>query len=250
MDNFLTFISRDDKFKLNWRKMKSSKKIGKFIVIDGADGSGKKTQTDLLVKHLISCGYDVKVADFPRYGERSATMVEDYLNGKFGNAKSVSSRVSSIFFAIDRYAASFEIKNWLAEGKIVISNRYVSANMGHQTGKIKGKVERDKFLNWLDELEFGIFNIPRPDKNIFLYVDPAIGQKLVDKKGHRDYVGGTKRDIHEADINHLKDAVKAYLYVAKKYNWDTIKCFNKLGMRSIDDIATDIWQKVEAVLKP
>jgi dTMP kinase len=102
---------------------------GKFIVIDGTDGSGKATQTELLVKRLEAEGYAVVMADFPRYGERSAMLVEDYLNGKFGSAQEVGPYRGSIFFACDRYAASFQIKQWLEEGKLIISNRYVSANM-------------------------------------------------------------------------------------------------------------------------
>ncbi|EKD57053.1 MAG: Thymidylate kinase [uncultured bacterium] len=226
----------------------SIRKKGKLIVIDGVDGSGKKTQTDILVRRLIKEGYKVEVADFPRYGERSAALVEDYLNGRFGDAKSVNSYAASIFYAVDRYAASFEIKKWLDQGKIVISNRYVSANMGHQCGKLKTKSEKQIFLKWLNNLEFEIFGIPKPDKNILLYVEPGIGQKLVDKKGHRDYIGGTKRDIHEADINHLRDAVNTYLYVAKKYHWDVIKCFKSDKMRHIEEISQDIWQLVMEVL--
>lgn len=222
--------------------------MGKLIVIDGVDGSGKKTQTDILVRRLIKEGYQVKMADFPRYGERSAALVEDYLNGKFGDASSVNPYATSIFYAVDRYAASFEIKKWLSEGKIVVSNRYVSANMGHQCGKLRTKKEKVKFLNWLNDLEFGIFDLPRPDLNILLYVEPGLGQKLVDKKGHRDYVGGTKRDIHEADLNHLCDAVNTYLYVAKKYHWHVIKCFKGSQMRHIEDIASKIWQKVKEIL--
>jgi len=138
------------------------------------DGSGKATQTNLLVDRLRQSGYQVEVADFPRYGKKSAALVEDYLNGKFGSPKEVGPYRASIFYAIDRYDASFEIKKWLEQGKIVICNRYVSANMGHQAGKIENKEERDKFLNWLEDLEFNIFNIPKPDVVIFLYVPPEI----------------------------------------------------------------------------
>ena len=110
------------------------------------------------------------------------------------------------------------------EGKIVISNRYVSANMGHQAGKIKQKKARDKFLGWLDNLEYKVFQIPRSDLTILLYVPPEIGQKLVDRKMARRYIKGKKRDIHEADLNHLKNSAKSYLYVAKKYHWAVIDC--------------------------
>lgn len=250
----MTYFFSNDKLEMGLSPNKQQgdiveyNKRGKLIVIDGVDGSGKKTQTDILVRRLIKEGYKVEVADFPRYGERSAALVEDYLNGKFGNAKSVNPYVASIFYAVDRYAASFEIKKWLKQGKIVISNRYVSANMGHQCGKLKTKKDRDKFLSWLNNLEFGIFSLPKPDKNILLYVEPGLGQQLVDKKGHRDYIGGTKRDIHEADINHLRDAAKAYLYVGNKYKWDIIKCSSGAKMRHIEDISHEIWQKVKKII--
>ncbi|MBU4493296.1 MAG: thymidylate kinase, partial [Nanoarchaeota archaeon] len=105
---------------------------GKFIVIAGTDGSGKATQIKILVKRLKDKGYEVEIADFPQYGKKSAALVEEYLNGKFGLAEEVGPYRASIFYACDRYAASFKIKEWLDEGKIVVSNRYVSANVGHQ----------------------------------------------------------------------------------------------------------------------
>ena len=199
-------------------------KKGKLIVIDGTDGSGKGTQTEKLVERLKAEGYSVFMLDFPRYGERSAVLVEDYLNGKFGSAEEVGPYRASVFFACDRFAASKDIKERLERGEIGISNRYVSANMGHQAGKISDSFERDKFLDWLKELEFGIFGIPEPDCQILLYADPEVAQKLVDKKGARDYVGGEKRDIHEADINHLKNASDAFLYCAGKFGWNVVKC--------------------------
>lgn len=221
---------------------------GKFIVIDGTDGSGKATQTEILFNRLKEEGHPVTVADFPRYGKKSAALVEEYLNGKFGTPKEVGPYRGSIFYACDRYAAAPEIKKWIQQGGIMISNRYVSSNMGHQAGKIKDKKERDKFLNWLDHLEYGIFEIPKPDVNILLYMPPETGQKLVDKKGHRDYLGGKKRDIHEADIDHLRDAAEAYLYVAKKYGWIVINCAHKGELRTKEDIAAEIWQKTHSIL--
>ena len=124
---------------------------GKFIVIEGGDGSGKTTQFNLLKEKLISDGYKLETIDFPQYGQPSAVMLEKYLNGDFGSAKEVGAYRASIFYAIDRYAASFKMKSWLSEGKIVLANRYATSNMVHQAGKIKDSLERDKFLNWLDE---------------------------------------------------------------------------------------------------
>ena len=224
---------------------------GLFIVIEGTDGSGKGTQTKLLVDKLRKNGREVEIADFPQYGKKSAAMVEEYLNGKFGGPEDVTPYQASTFYAIDRYAASFNIRKWLTEWKIVISNRYVSANMGHQAGKIKDLVERDKFLDWLDKFEYGLFNLPRPDETIFLYMDPEIWQQLVDHKSQKErkYAYGQKRDIHERDLNHLKNASEAYRYVAKKYNWVTIECAPDLNLRMIEDIKNEIWSVVKKLVK-
>ncbi|MFQ5493012.1 MAG: dTMP kinase [Candidatus Dojkabacteria bacterium] len=216
---------------------------GKFIVIDGTDGSGKATQTNRLVKHLKEKGYKVRIADFPRYGKRSATMVEDYLNGEYGSADEVGAYRASIFFACDRYAASFELKKWLRAGEIVISNRYTSANMGHQAGKISDAKERDNYLDWLHDLEFNVFAIPKPDLTLLLYLDPKTGQQWVDKKDDRKYLNGKKRDIHEADIKHLSNAAEAYKYVAGKYNWPVIN-----ADQSIPRVHRDIWKIVSTIL--
>ncbi|MDD3487593.1 MAG: thymidylate kinase [Candidatus Moranbacteria bacterium] len=188
---------------------------GKFIVIDGTDGSGKATQTQILVKRLKKEGYKVATVDFPQYGKKSASLVEEYLNGEFGTALEVGPYRASIFYACDRYAAAKKIKKWLSEGKIIISNRYVTANMGHQGGKIKSRKERAKYFKWLYDLEYNIFKIPRPDLNLILHVDAAVAQKLVDSKEERDYIKqGGKRDIHEKDLGHLRDAERVYLEIA------------------------------------
>lgn len=220
----------------------------KFIVIDWTDGSGKWTQTRILIEKLKQEWYDVEMADFPQYGKRSAMMVEDYLNGDFGSAEEVWAYRASVLYAVDRYAASFEIKKWLDEWKIVISNRYVSSNMWHQAGKIKDLAKRDKFLAWLDNFEYGLFDIPRPDKNILLYMPTEIGQKLVDKKWHRDYVWWEKRDIHEADLQHLKDAAKAYKYVAEKYDWTIIDSAPNNELQTIEVIAEKIWNEIKKMI--
>lgn len=168
-----------------------------------------------------------------------------YLRGEYGTADEVGPYRGSIFYALDRYDKSFDIKKWINEGKIVISNRYVSANMGHQTGKIKGKVARDKYLEWLNNLEFKIFDIPKPDVTILLYASPEIGQKLVDQKATRKYTKGKKRDIHEADLKHLQNAAEAYLYVAKKYKWTIINCTPNGEMRSRESIHEEIVKKLK-----
>lgn len=233
-----------------WRKSKLiMQSKGKFIVIDGTDGTGKKTQTDLLYNRLKNNGYDVELADFPQYGSKSAGLVEEYLNGKYGTAENIGPYRASIFYACDRYDASFKIKNLLNQGKIIISNRYVTANMGHQGGKIADSIERQKYFDWLYNLEFGIFGIPKPDLNIILHIDAAIGQKLVDNKGAREYIGGQKRDIHEADINHLRQAEKVYLEIAKTFpGFALIECAENEKLMSREEINSIIWGKVIQII--
>ena len=226
--------------------MKSKK--GKFIVIEGVDGSGKGTQVSLLSDYLKTKKKNFEVADFPQYENFSGAFVAKYLRGEYGSAEEVGPYRGSIFYAVDRYDKSFDIRKWIEDGKIVLSNRYVSANMGHQTGKISGKKNRDKFLEWLNNLEYKIFNIPKPDVTILLYVSPEIGQQLVDKKAARSYVNGKKRDIHEADLEHLKKAAEAYLYVAKKYKWIIINCAPNGIMQTRESIHDEIVKKLKSFL--
>lgn len=223
-------------------------KKGKFIVIEGTDGSGKATQLKLLAEYFKSKKKNFEISDFPQYDNFSSAFVAKYLRGEYGSAEEVGPYRGSIFYAVDRYDKSFDINKWLKDGKIVISNRYVSANMGHQTGKIRGKKERDNFLDWLNNLEYKIFGIPKPNITILLYVSPEIGQKLVDNKASRSYVNGKKRDIHEADLDHLKKASEAYLYVAKKYKWIVIDCAPNGVMNSRESIHKEILKKLRRLI--
>ena len=221
---------------------------GKFIVIDGTDGSGKATQTNLLIDTLKDEGYDVAMADFPQYGNRSASMVEDYLiNNKYGD---VNPYAASTFYAIDRFDASFQIRKWLGEGKIVISNRYVTANAGHQGGKITDDHERLKFFRWLHHLEYVIFGIPRPDLNIILRVPAEVAQELAKRKWEeqKEYMNGKKTDIHEADINHLKNAERTYLQIATLFpNTKLIECIQGDRLLSPQSVHNKVWELVRRI---
>ncbi len=232
-------------------KFKKSKKPerqkGKFIVIDGTDGTGKTTQTQMLLDTLKSEGYEVEITDFPQYGNKSAGMIEEYLNGKYGQ---VGPEAASIFYAIDRFDASFKIREWLNNGKIVISNRYVTANAGHQGGKIHDEVERLRFFRWLDNLEYNIFAIPKPDLNIILHMPAEMAQKLVDKKSvdSRIYANGKKRDLHEADIKHLKNAEKVYLQIAKLFpNTKLVECVILGKLLSPPEVNNKVWELVRRI---
>lgn len=225
-------------------------KKGKLILLDGTDGSGKKTQCDLLVERLKRDGRTIGYVDFPRYGERSAVLVEDYLNGKFGMANEVDPYAASLFYALDRWVAIPGINQDLAAGKIVIANRYVVSSMGHQAGKIKSQVKRREYYQWLDNLEYQILKIPRPNLNIILHMPAAIAQRLIDHKSPRQYLNGKKRDIHEADLNHLQQAEQSYLEVATIFpNFKVIECAPDNQLMTPQEIHHLVWQAVEPLLE-
>ncbi len=215
-----------------------------FIVIDWLDGSGKGTQTQRVVWVLQELGKKVLLLDYPRYGEKSCYFVEQYLNGAYG--KDVSAKLSSLFFALDRFDDSATRKQNFTDYDYVISNRYVSANMIHQAGKIQDPEERTAFLDWLAELEYGICGIPKPDKVLFLDVPPEVSQRLVEKKEKRDYIAGEEnKDIHEADENHLKDAYKAALQVLGHFpEWEKIDCCENGDILPMETITQKILTKI------
>ena len=222
---------------------------GKFIVLDGTDGSGKATQTEILIERLQQEGYEVEKIDFPQYGTKSAGLVENYLNGEYGTTEETGPLVPSIFYACDRYDAGFKIKQWLKEGKIVICNRYVASNMAHQGGKIDDPEKRQKFFDWLYKMEYELFQIPKPDASLILHVDPRTGQKLVDQKEERDYTQGKKRDMHENDLEHLKKAEKVYLEIAETLdNFELIECTKDGEIMSKEDIHEMVWGKVKEII--
>lgn len=228
-----------------------NKTLGKLIVIDGIDGSGKTTQTKILIDRLLQDGYKVKMADFPQYGTKSAGLVEEYLSGKYGSANEVGPFRASIFYAIDRYDASFKIKAWLDDGYIVISNRYIGSNMGHQGGKITDPVKRKKYLSWLYDLEYKLFQIPQPDLNIILHVNAELAKKLADTKAIRSYLNSEKRDIHEADIDHLRAAENIYLEIAQSFpDFTLVECMNNGKILKREEIHEMLWDKVLTLVDP
>lgn len=219
-----------------------------FIVIDGIDGSGKATQVELIKNHLESLWKKIKILDYPRYGEKSAFMVEKYLNGEYG--KILSPKLASIFYAIDRYDSMMNKKYVDFENyDYIISNRYVSASMIHQTWKINDDNEAKEFLDRLYDLEYNIFWIPKPDKVIFLNVTPEVSQKLVLKKEQREYLkDGKKMDLHEEDINHLQNAWEKAMKVVEMYDdWVKIDCVENGEILPIEEITQKILSEISSV---
>ena len=213
-----------------------------FIVFEGIDNSGKSTQCRLLLERLEKEGYEAKMIDFPQYGKKSAALIEEYLSGKYGSASEVSPYVASIFYACDRYDASFKIRQWLKEGKIVIADRYVGSNIGHQGGKIKNKDERLKFIRWVYDLEYNIFKIPKPDITFILKVSPELSVELASRK--------KESDIHERDLTHLRDAFNSYIEAAKIFPQDfvIIECLKENKFLPKEEIHKKIWEFVKKLL--
>ena len=223
---------------------------GKFIVIEGTDGSGKTEQTLRLVRRLQESGRTVQPFDFPRYNAPSSYFVQEYLNGKFGTLQEVDPRTASLFYALDRYAAAPEIKAALADGTIVISNRYVASNLGHQGGKHDDPEEMRAYFEWDQNLEFNLNRIPRPDGNIILLVPPETSQALVDKKVERQYLGGKKRDLHETSLDHLARSYRAYRLLIELYPTEffPIECVRDGNLLSIEEVHEMVWQTAQQIV--
>ena len=220
--------------------------MGKLFVIDGTDGSGKQTQFDKLKERLSKDGVDYKTVSFPNYDSPSSSLVKMYLSGEFGtNAQEISPYIASTFYAADRYA-TFQTgyKEYYENGGIILADRYTTANMVHQAGKIKDKEERDKFLKWLWDFEFNLYGLPIPTEVFFLNMPTEKALELMkDRKNKFDE--NAKKDIHERNETHMRDAYKAACDVAKDYNWFEIKCMKDNELRTIDDIHEEIYNEVK-----
>ena len=226
---------------------------GKLIVLEGIDGSGKTTQTKMLVARLKREGYAVETIDFPQYYTTFfGKMVAQYLRGEFGALDQVSPYLAAILYAGDRFERKEQLEQWLAEGKIVIANRYVSANMGHQASKIP-RSKRAVFVQWLDQLEYGVFRVPRADRIFFLHVPTKIAHRLIDQKAkeERRYAHGRKRDIHEQSAGHLLETEKAFLELCHHQpEWKMIECTERGKILFPEEIHGKVWNAIQEFLQP
>lgn len=215
---------------------------GRFIVIDGPDGTGKATQTELLAQTLAEAGYDGVIFDFPQYNTASAAPLEKYLKGDYGQ---MNPHAASMLYAIDRFDASFQIRKYLEEGKVVLANRYVTSNAGHQGAKISDYDQRIKFYKWLDNLEHQTFGIPKPHLNIILHMPAEVSYDLIRKRAKAD---GRKLDIHEADPEHLMAAEKVYQEIAQLFpNAKLVECVEEDELLNPKRINGKIWDLVRRI---
>lgn len=190
---------------------------GKLIVIEGSDGSGKTTQAKLLLDYLQSKKIASVYISFPRYEDSLwGKMVRRFLNGEFGTIDKVDPYFASMLYAGDRLSAAPKIKKWLDEGKVVVCNRYVPSNLGHMAAKFKDQKSKTKYLDWLEQLEYGENGIPKEDVVVLLEVDAQTSRVLMKNR---------KLDIHEKDMKYQEEVHKVYDGLAKKKgNWIKVDC--------------------------
>lgn len=220
--------------------------MGKLFVIDGTDGSGKQTQFQKLQERLDKEGIEYKTVSFPNYDSPSSSLVKMYLSGEFGeNAKDISPYIASTFYAADRYATyKKDLEEYYNNGGLILADRYTTANMVHQAGKISDEKEREKFLDWLWDFEFNLYGLPVPTEAFFLNMPPEYAFKLIENRKNK-FTHEDKKDIHERDKNHIIDSYNAACSLVDKYNWYEVKCVKEDKLRTIEDIHEEIYKEIK-----
>lgn len=224
---------------------------GKLLVIDGADGAGKATQVALLAERLRADGQEVETLDFPQYQTNIfGKLLRECLDGKRGDFLHMDPRVASSLYAADRFQSKPQIESWLAAGKIVVLDRYVSANMLHQGGKLRKVEEIEEFLTWLDEVEHGLYGLPRPDTILYLDVPLKVRKRLkLEAIAAGKHGASVAADQHEVDDTHQEQAeLQAQHLVANKNVWHKIDCTEEGEIRSREAIHADIYSYIKTII--
>lgn len=221
--------------------------MGKLIVLEGTDGSGKSTQFRLLSQKLAERKTDFQKLVFPQYSEPSSALIRMYLNGEFGSRPTdVNAYAASAFYAVDRYASYKKgWGNWYEQGGLILSDRYTTSNAVHQASKLPA-AEQPEFLKWLSEFEYDRLGLPRPDLTLYLDVPTAFTEMLMRR---REQATNTHADIHEQDMQYLATCRETGRSAAKYYGWTIIECVRDGQMRSMEDIHEEIWRYVSACLE-
>lgn len=221
--------------------------MGKLIIIEAGDGSGKATQTQLLYTKLQELNQNVIKIEYPDYASPACEPVKMYLQGKFGgHADDVNAYAASTFFAVDRYASyRMKWKKAYDQGAIILADRYTTSNMVHQGVKIEDPLKRDIFLDWLWDTEFNKMGLPIPDKVIFLNVPPNVSDELIDQRAKRNHI---IKDIHERDKAYLQKCHDVYLQMAHRYSWEIVNCVENNKLRTKEAIHKDIFNIVKNFL--
>ena len=221
--------------------------MGKLIVIEGTDGSGKSTQFKLLTERVSREGHEFQRLVFPQYKEESSALIRMYLGGEFGTKPSdVNAYAASAFYAVDRYASYKKVwGQWYENGGLVLSDRYTTSNAVHQASK-EPEEKQAEFLKWLYEFEYDKLGLPAPDLTIYLDVPTDFTEKMMRS---REAATNTTADIHEQDLEYLATCRRTGKAAAEFYGWTVINCVRDGKMRSIEDIHEEIYGHVKACLE-
>lgn len=212
---------------------------GKLIVFEGIDGSGKSTQFELMCRCLDEMDYEYKRLVFPQYEEPSSALIRMYLDGQFGQKPGdVNAYAASAFYAVDRYASYVKVwRDFYLQGGTILADRYTTSNAIHQGSKLSADL-RMQYLKWLEEFEYDLMGLPRPDK--VLYMDVTLEVALANMR-QRESSTDKSGDIHEADERYLADCLEAACFAANFYGWSRVTCAHDGEMRHLDDIHKDIF---------
>jgi dTMP kinase len=223
---------------------------GKFIVLEGIDGSGKRTQLDMLARAFASRNVPFAQISFPRYDRFFGKLAARYLNGEFGSLEAVDAHFSALLYAGDRFEAKPSIESDLASGKMLLADRYVGSNLAHQGARVP-REKRTEFLQWLRHLEYQVYALPAEDLVIYLRVPPAEAHRLIGEKAARNYTK-LQRDIHESNLAHLAATSEVYDQLAQQPNWLKIECYDTAAnaLRSAESIHQEILAVVQAHATP
>jgi dTMP kinase len=221
--------------------------MGKLIVIEGTDGSGKSTQFKKLTERVTAEGIEFQKLVFPQYSEPSSALIRMYLGGEFGSSPAdVNAYAASAFYAVDRYASyKQDWGKWYEDGGLIVSDRYTTSNAVHQASKEQGQAQ-EEFLKWLYEFEYDKLGLPRPDLTIYLDVPTDFTEKLLRS---REAATNTTADIHEQDTAYLATCRRTGRAAAKYYGWTVVNCVQNGNMRSIEDIHEEIYRYVRQCLE-
>lgn len=221
--------------------------MGKLIVFEGTDGSGKSTQFELLAKRLEAEQIGFQRLRFPQYEEPSSALIRMYLGGAFGDdPEAVNAYAASTFYAVDRYASYQRVwKDYYQGGGLVVSDRYTTSNAVHQGSKVP-EGERAEFFRWLYDLEYDRMGLPRPDLVVLLDMPVELSEQLMRK---REQSTGTHADIHERDEDYLKKCRDVALHAAEYYGWRTVSCAKDGAIRGVEDIHEEVYAIVKSCLE-
>lgn len=216
--------------------------LGKLIVFEGIDGSGKSTQFEMMCKRLSDEGRQFKRLVFPRYSEPSSALIKMYLGGDFGeNPDSVNAYAASSFYAVDRYA-SF-IQDWCEyhkSGGLILTDRYTTSNALHQGAKI-APAEREDFFKWLYDYEFNLLGLPAPDIVFFMDIDATFAATRLERRQNET---GTDADIHEKNMQYLENCAQSGNQAASQFGWHRIRCIHEDAERDTKEIHTEIYDTI------